>query len=167
MDRWRSLPSLGALKWVPPANLHLTLCFLGNVAAGHVGEVEERLEDIPPPGPISLELGGLGCFPNSRRPAVVWAGLGGGLPTLFGLQTQVAEACRDFVEKADRRAFSPHLTLARVKNLDRIGVARLRELLVRDADLDFGSWSAQEFRLMRSELGREGSTYRVIRTFAV
>src|SRR5205823_4298183 len=114
----RELAASGAnVKWVSPANLHLTLLFLGELDDRDLAQVcrlaakaTAKLE------PFRISVAGIGAFPNLRRPKVLWAGINEGSEELIaifhGIESPLFEA--GFYRK-EERAFSPHLTLGRAK----------------------------------------------------
>lgn len=106
-----------AVKWARPEGIHLTLKFLGEIDAATVQRVTSGLEALgsldQPAQRITLELKGLGCFPNCKRPRVLWAGVSAP-PALLDLAAGVEAAMRRIGFPAETRPFSPHLTLARV-----------------------------------------------------
>ena len=64
------------VRWTRPAGMHLTLKFLGEVPAGQIEAIAEAMRHAcAPHAPFSFVLGGMGCFPNVRRPRVVWVGI--------------------------------------------------------------------------------------------
>lgn len=101
-------------RWVPVANLHLTLMFLGEIAADRVEGLGEALTRcFASRGPFQLRLRDGGCFPPRRPARVAWVGFEPA-PELEELQTAVAGALTDRLDlAAERRRFHPHLTLAR------------------------------------------------------
>jgi 2'-5' RNA ligase len=148
------------VRWVEPANLHLTLAFLGDVAEaampGLIGAVSEAARA---PLPFSLEVRGLGAFPNARRPRVIWAGLAGEwLPRLFELQATVAAACAGVGHRPDER-FHPHVTLGRFRPGRVPDVTRL---VADHAEWTGGVIEVAEVRVYASELGPSGASYRVL-----
>ncbi len=104
------------LRWVKDEGVHLTLKFLGNVPEGRVNEVvrgmEEAAEGIPP---FHLHIQTLGAFPNLDAPRVIWVGIHGEVEPLLRLQARLEDALATRGFPGERRAFSPHLTLARVR----------------------------------------------------
>jgi 2'-5' RNA ligase len=149
------------VAWTRPRAWHLTLAFLGDWPA-------ERLEALKPAlrravagrAPFPLEPGGVGAFPDLRRPRVLFLHLDGG---------EALDVLADDVRRTidavwpdgpqDRKAFRPHLTLARVKRpLPAAAAARL-------GALDLGRWEAfpvDRARLVASELRREGSRHALL-----
>jgi len=105
------------IRWVRAANLHFTLRFLGDIEQDQVPLLADRIKaNLAELKPIPLKLSGLGCFPNMRRPRVIWLGGDGDLENLKKLAFQVESACRDCgFGKADK-PFSAHLTIGRIKN---------------------------------------------------
>src|SRR5687767_11028525 len=103
------------VRWIPSHNIHLTLKFLGDVAATHVDFLKQMLaREADPHAGFELQLRGLGSFPNSKRPRILWLGLHASAALLALQQDIEAGAVRLGYEKEDR-AFSPHLTLGRVR----------------------------------------------------
>ncbi|MCB1129125.1 MAG: RNA 2',3'-cyclic phosphodiesterase, partial [Verrucomicrobiae bacterium] len=111
-----SLPER-AVRWVRAEQVHLTLRFLGDVAADRIDSLKASLAAaVSGSAPLALEIGGLGVFPNPRRPRVIWVGLEGALEPLACLQQAVAQAGEAFAREDDRQTFQPHLTLGRVND---------------------------------------------------
>jgi 2'-5' RNA ligase len=116
-------PSLG---WVDEARIHLTLKFLGEQGESLAEAMAGALDDVTRRHrPFSVQLGGIGAFPNFRRARVVWMGIGHD-PRLELLHHDVEIACESLGFEVEGRAFRPHLTLARVR--DRTGEDELRRL---------------------------------------
>lgn len=158
------------LRWVAPETVHVTLSFLGEIADPE--PVAHALEACRWAA-MTLRTGGLGVFPNSRRPSVLWAGIGGeadALAAFTRLQADVTQALLPFV-RPERRAFSPHLTLARVKTGRDFRPARLAQLgravgtLVAQWDPAPVQWRVEQFFLMQSRLDAAGARHTVVRTF--
>lgn len=123
-----SLRPAGAdVKWVEPAHLHLTLQFLGNITDEQAKAAEAALRracaDEPP---LKLILSGLGAFPDTRRPKVIWVGLDGETERLGRLADVLAVSMAACGIERETRSFVPHLTLGRVrsgKNLEALAAA--------------------------------------------
>ncbi len=110
----RSLPGR-VVNWVSPANMHLPLKFLGDVPEGDVPRICDALTAAAQEAaPFTVEVGGLGCFPNLRQPRVVWAGVYPQEPMLK-LQAAVEGALGPLGYEPESRRFSAHLTLGRVR----------------------------------------------------
>jgi RNA 2',3'-cyclic 3'-phosphodiesterase len=150
----------GEIRWVKPAQMHLTLAFLGEVDPARQSDLSQALQRASQGiTPFPLEAASLGFFPEPLRPRVLWAGLRGDCETLVRLQTHVATATAPFAEHQEDRPFSPHLTLARIKRLSPSATRRLAARVAELADCNLGSWTANHLELIHSELHREGSRY--------
>ncbi len=152
------------VRWVRPEGIHLTLKFMGDIPASTVDRV---LEALPPVAAafsaFELSLSGLGVFPNPRRPRVLWAGLEGGLETLSELQLAVDEAVGKLGLPKEQRAFSPHLTLGRVRRDVAEGQLRkIGEVVATAALPSVPSWPAETVNLMRTELDPGGSRHYLV-----
>ncbi len=146
------------VKWVTPYNLHLTLKFLGDIKENDLNELFETLEEDISPLPTRLAaIGGIGAFPHWRSPRIVWAGCREGGETLTELQKAVEESCASLGYDRERKAFSPHLTLGRVKlPADAYG---LKEAAITMQDSDYGYLDIDEVIVYMSELRRSGPVY--------
>lgn len=139
-------------RWVNPANLHLTVRFLGHVErrsiddiVAHVGSQTLRAFD--------LELGELGTFKRGRLARVVWIGLLRDVEAARELATTVEAQCRGAGLEPEERPFQAHLTLARARSRD----GSVLPALPPAPRLD--PWRATELVLFQSHLGRAGSVY--------
>ncbi len=112
------------VKWVEPSNLHLTLKFLGNIEGCQVSALKEALGlSIRGMVPFQLQLEGLGAFPRTTSPRVIWVGVSVGEKELTELAQAVEGACAGLGFAAEDRPFSAHLTVGRVRS--REGLASL------------------------------------------
>lgn len=160
IDRLKSNGSTAA-KWVNPEGVHLTLKFLGNVPAARVDEITEAMalacEGIPP---FFLETTGLGAFPNLNRVQVIWIGIGGEVDKLKQLQQRMESSLEVIGFSPETRPFSPHLTLARVRQYaspgERLELARL---ITRIQSETASRFSVNTVNLMKSQLTRAGAIY--------
>jgi len=105
------------IRWVNPEGMHLTLKFLGNVPAAKIDAITQVMtESAARVSPFRLEVGHLGAFPNMKHVQVVWVGLGGELDRIRQLHKYLEAGLSRLGFVAEKRPFSPHLTLARVGN---------------------------------------------------
>lgn len=107
--------SKGNVKWVPSAQLHLTLAFGGEMTQESVEALRTELTAIDVP-PLSLCLAGLGHFPPRGEPRVVWASIGGDVEALHALYEQVSAVAEQRGMPREDRGFVPHVTLGRVRS---------------------------------------------------
>lgn len=106
----------GSVKWVNPEAIHLTLKFLGETPVGKISRVADALAAACEGfAPFDVSFEGRGCFPNMRRPRVIWVAvndLSGS--SLVRLQAAVEQHVSPLGFPTEERGFSPHLTLGRV-----------------------------------------------------
>jgi len=159
-SRLRREVRLSQVRWVRPEGIHLTLKFLGDVPADRVGQVGDALRRACDGfGPLSLTLADLGCFPNLRRPRVVWVGVQGDVDALGRLQASVEKHVAPLGFPTEKRRFSPHLTLGRVKRATRSEAQQLGQQIEKMDVGTVGTMTAQAVRLMRSDLKPTGAEY--------
>ncbi len=150
-------PLADGVRWVKAANLHFTLRFLGDIEHDSISILEDNLKgNLVDVKPFSLKLSGLGCFPNMRRPRVVWVGADGDLDELKKLARSVESACRNSgFEKADK-PFSAHLTIGRVKypkGLDQLTTS------LQNTEFEPEQFQVDEVVVFKSDLSPRGPTY--------
>ena len=150
-----------SVKWVDPAGIHLTLKFLGNIAVDRISEITRAMVAATQGiAPFHLEVKGLGVFPNSRRARVAWVGISGEVDKVAQLQQCIEASLAPLGFTAESRPFTPHLTLARLR--DRASPDEQQRLGQLIASTKFEAVSTIEvdsINLMRSQLTREGAIY--------
>ncbi len=153
--------SRAPVKWVDLQGIHLTLKFLGNIDASITGKVTETIEEaVQGVHPFHLGAGGLGVFPSMKRVQVVWVGLSGEVDRLSQLQQRIESGLAPLGFARERRPFTPHLTLARIR--DRATQNERQELgkLIADTSFETGCRiRVDTVHLMKSQLTREGPIY--------
>ncbi len=162
----RSEASLDGLRWVTPEAMHITLKFLGEVADELVGEVTSVLEE--PLGGITsfaVSFQGLGSFPTRGEPRILWAGISRGVAELILLSKIVEAAMEPIGFEREKRSFSPHVTLARVKRGAR--PRGIGDLTREGKAATFGSQEVQYVSLIRSVLRPDGAVYTPIHRWAL
>ncbi len=144
-----------------PDKLHVTLKFLGATPADRVAAIEQSLCEIASrTKSFEVTLRGLGVFPDVRRPAVCWAGFRDSEP-LRTLAEAVENAISPLGFPRERRAFHPHVTLARIRAKP---AEKLFELLAEHASTDFGTDHVSELRLMQYSWPQPGE-YRTLQSW--
>jgi 2'-5' RNA ligase len=153
--------SQAPVKWVDPYSIHLTLKFLGNISTDMVDRITAAMEEaaggIPP---FRLEVKGLGVFPSLKRVQVVWVGVTGEVERLSQLQRRIDSGLASLGFTPESRPFTPHLTLARVR--DRATPQErqnLGQLIDSTSFQTAGNFNVDSVQLMRSQLTREGPVY--------
>ena len=148
----RAVPH-GEVGWTRSVQFHLTLKFLGDVEPSRVQALAAALREVAAGfGPLRLIADGIGFFPNSRSPRVVWAGLRDRDHQLAPLQSGMEDACRAFTRESGAGPFTGHVTLGRIKRLTRPETEALARAAAALGRAVFGEWTADRIELMRSEL---------------
>ena len=145
------------VSWVKPANIHLTVKFLGPVAPSRIAAVCQVVEHAASScNPFEIEVARTGCFPSPRKPKVLWVGLSDVPGELQRLQQTIEEELAAAGFPREPKRFSPHLTIGRLRSPR--GASEVGERLVAAA---FGTqtFSANEVIVMRSDLNPSGSIY--------
>ena len=156
----RLLGETGAdLKFVEPENVHVTLRFLGEVEPGVVERIAEVLDGVSFV-PFDVELRGVGVFPSLRRINVVWVGIVKGVEELGKIFDLVEGGVVGLGLKQDRRGFSPHVTIARVRSGR--GLEGLRRRVLELEGFGLGVVRADTLKLFRSVLTPRGPVYSVL-----
>ena len=154
------------VKWVQPELLHLTLKFFGTIEVAATpaicAEVRSVVQDV---AAFPIQIQGVGAFPSVTRPRTIWAGVGVGGAQVNALAQSIDAALATLGYARDKRAFSAHLTLGRVKG--RGSIAPLAQALVAQADRSFGSMTVDSVLLFSSKLGRSGPRYQCLATMSL
>src|SRR6266849_417722 len=149
-------PSAKKARWVRPKNLHVTLKFIGEAAPNKLDEIIAALSAVHSGQPAGLQFRGLGFFPDEKRPRVLWASIDAS-PNLAAIARDIERQLEPLGFPREKRAFTPHLTLAR---FEPPGISeRLRAAVREDAERDFGALWAGEFHLIESKLKPSGAEY--------
>jgi len=145
-------------KWVRPANIHITLKFLGDIDSGTIDAIASAMASaVEGCNPISLAAKGIGVFPNIERPRVLWTGLTGEVNLLIDLQRKLDDWLSDIGFARERRSFKGHLTLGRFKA--RVNSAEIMRALTEFEDFETQSFRVREIILFKSELRPSGAVY--------
>ena len=138
-------------NWSSVENLHVTTKFIGEWKEERLEEMKKTLAGVPACGSIEISVRGLGWFPGAKYPRVFWAGV------------QAADALRKLAEATESatasigvpretRSFSPHLTLARIR--ERVSLGGLHQAIAALDSEEFGSFRAAAFFLYLSAGGK-------------
>jgi 2'-5' RNA ligase len=161
-------------RWARPESLHVTLKFIGEKPEETLEDVRRALAEVKT-GPVDLTFRGYGFFPGAKAARVFWIGIESG-PKLANLAKTIDEAMVRLGVPKDDHAFSPHLTLARgggasaaprrqEDDRPNLRFARLQEKLAAMSTPEFGTMTAREFCLYKSQLSSGGSRYTKIAPF--
>ena len=151
------------VKWVEPHNLHLTVKFLGPVPEHLVPRLSEVLEVLESFPSFRLHLVGLGAFPRARGARVLWIGIQEGAEQLGRLARRVEEALEPLGFTRERRPYSPHLTIGRLRTP--AYHPELEAEVTRAACVEVGFQDVHSVELMESTLRPQGPVYTVVRSY--
>jgi 2'-5' RNA ligase len=154
------------VRWVRPEGIHITLKFLGQIRADLISALEKNLTALfVDYSPVQLAIRGLGAFPSLARPRVIWAGIHDPSGTLSSMASSAETALEPLGFERERRTFSPHLTLGRVRSGS--GVKELVDAIRQRMDLAGPEFVSREAVLFQSILKPSGAEYRAISRFAL
>jgi len=161
VDCLRALIPGSDIKWVASGNIHVTLKFLGDVRIDRLEEVQRALEMVcAAASPMQLTIEELGAFPSPRAPRIIWAGLKGDIEQLASLARAIDEALEPLGFARESRPFTPHLTLARVRDEASHGTrAALSDALAGASVTGNLAVEAVAASLMESQLTPRGAVY--------
>lgn len=148
---------MAGVRWVAPANFHLTLKFLGGIDAAMIEPIgtaiRQRLSLFQR---FTINAKGLGVFPDPKRPRVLWVGLTG--DRLVSLASIVESALQPVGFTAETRKFTPHLTIGRWRQADRAPKSLVQQL-ENWKSYEFGESDVASVHLIQSVLNPKGASY--------
>ena len=145
---------------VRPENIHFTLKFLGDSSETLVDPISDIMQQIDLP-PFQITISQLGCFPRLSYPRVIWLGVSQGYEQLNQIASFLDKHLHSLGFKREKRKFSAHLTLARVKSR---ADPNLIQLINDSHDIEIGSIIADEVVLKKSTLTPQGAIYESLRS---
>lgn len=168
LDNWLSDLRISApeVRWVKDEAFHITLKFCGEVSYALLYKLENALEhgfNLKKLRPFTLELSGIGAFPDFRNPKVLWAGVAGENDQIHRIASVVERAALAAGIESKRRLFHPHVTVARITPSVEIPVGVLREMNSKGES--WGEWTISSVTLMRSDLLPNGPRYTPVAVF--
>ena len=154
--------NLGAnVKLVEPENIHITLKFLGDTNEEYADRIDEIMKDaVKDINPFEIKLKGAGVFPNQNYIKVMWIGIENG-EQIGKIVSKIDEKISELGFEKERRRFSAHLTIARVKSAK--NKEKLLELIEKYRDIEFGSLKVDTIKLKKSELTPKGPIYTMLK----
>jgi RNA 2',3'-cyclic 3'-phosphodiesterase len=150
------------VRWTAPANMHLTLLFLGEVEQLDVVKICRTVRArARKHEPFAVDVDGIGAFPNLRRPKILWAGITEGVEPLRALHADLEDGLLDLgCYRREERAYSPHLTLGRLTQESQADA--WGPILTKHAEWHGGTTDVDEVLVMASDLRRDGPQYSVM-----
>ena len=153
------------LKIVEPQNIHITLKFLGDTDEKLIGEIEQIIKESVKETPsFDIKLIGTGVFPNPGYIKIVWIGIqDNGI--IREIANRIDEQTHKLGFERDKRRFSPHLTIARVKSAK--NKDRLIQVLNQYSDTEFINFKVESIKLKKSELTPKGPIYTTLKEIKI
>jgi 2'-5' RNA ligase len=152
--------AVGTIRWVKPANLHLTVKFLGEVREQNAKQVLDAVGQVANDTlPFTFSIQGSGVFTDSKHPRVLWVGVQSAEPIVL-LSKRLDKSLQTLGFSPEGRPFNPHLTLGRVN--DGVSETHLKGLMTQFLQTEnrlFGSIHAEELHIIKSDLRPEGPIY--------
>ena len=150
------------IRWARVEGMHVTLKFVGEAAPERVEKIKAALAEVRSAQAVELRFRETGFFPNARHPRVFWAGIEAS-ENLAEVAAEVEQRLDKIGIAREKRAFKPHLTLARFKPEE--GVAELHAALAKMSAAEFGAARSGELHLYQSVLKPGGAEYTRLETF--
>ena len=149
------------VKLVEPQNIHITLKFLGDVGENLIDEIEQIMKDaVKEMEPFTMRLKGTGVFPNHNYVKVIWIEIKDAQPIEI-ISKNIDEKLSKLGFKKEKRGFSPHLTIARVKTAK--NKQHLLETIKKYTDVEFSIQEVNSIKIMKSDLTSKGPIYSTMR----
>jgi len=150
-----------SVKLVEPENIHITLKFLGDAEEELIDSIEEIMKDaVKENDPFEVQLQGAGVFPNQNYVKVMWIGIRNG-EKIGDIASKIDEKTADLGFQMEKRGFSAHLTIARVKSAK--NKEKLLQIIEKYKDIEFGSFKVDSIKLKKSELTPKGPIYTTLK----
>jgi len=152
--------TLPPINWVRPESIHLTLKFLGYVEPSVVSQLLSAVEPIGKKHkPFSVDVQGLGVFPQVKHPRIFWVGLTGSTQALQDLVFEIDVVLETMGFPPEEKTYHPHLTLARIKRENaKVGSALIQTKAL-ESDQHLGTLNVNGFTLFQSDLDSSGAKY--------
>jgi 2'-5' RNA ligase len=152
------------VRWVRSGGIHLTLQFLGGIQEEKIPEISGVLTQCTAgTGSFNLRVHSLGAFPSATNPKVIWIGVEDESGRLLKAQRTIEKSLAAIGFKKEKRTYTPHLTLGRLKSPG--GKRAISRHLESSGDCDCGTLTVTEICLFKSDLNPGGAVYTKLKTF--
>lgn len=149
---------LKGIKLSKESQFHFTLHFLGDIPLSQVPALKIALDIIKEPK-FEITLQGCNKFPRNNSPRIIWAGVTLGQEYLSRIRQSLVSPLKALGISIEKRDYKPHLTLARIKSLNKASNLLIQNLLKDFSEVNFGTSMVHEISLIKSELTPQGSKY--------
>lgn len=141
-------------RWVKPEIVHLTLAFLGSVTPDKIEPIKKIIQNVVTKmNPVKLKLSQLNCFPNPVKPRIIFIKLSGELDKLNALAIKIRKQLKKENVWFDKKPFSAHLTLARIKKKQNL-TSLVKKIKIKQVE-----FMANQITLTKSQLTNSGPVY--------
>ncbi len=152
--------TLPPINWVRPKSIHLTLKFLGYVEASRISELLSALEPIGKKhNEFSIDVQGMGVFPQVKHPRILWVGLTGQTQALEELVLGIEAELEPLGFPPEEKRYHAHLTVARIKRENAMVGSALLQHRVLESEEPLGTLVIDRFILFQSDLDSSGAFY--------
>jgi 2'-5' RNA ligase len=156
----RLRPHIPDAKWVEPENIHLTLKFLGEIEEKMLKDVVVCCENVADSHqPFLISLSEIGGFPSLSYPRVIWIGIADGKEEVSLLAEELDRSLAKAGFPKEKRPFTPHLTLARIKRERKVSVSKIEPVSER--------MEVRSIQIIQSTLTPKGPIYRVVKSISL
>ncbi len=153
------------VKLVEPENIHITLKFLGDAEEEQIDEIERIMKDaVKEINSFHIQLKGAGVFPNQNYIKVIWIGIEHG-EEIATIAHKIDEQFSRLGFKKEKRGFSPHLTVARVKSAK--NKEKLLQIIEKYKDVELGDIEINSIKIKKSDLTQKGPIYTTLREIKI
>ena len=147
------------MKIVKSENIHFTLRFFGDTQMIKLDQIQKHLERIEIT-PFEIEVTGVGSFPNSRRPRIIWIGVTHNASKILSLKNEIDSSLLELDYQPEKRKYTPHATIARVRHVS--DSKRIAENLEDLGDEVIGTMTVRTVNMMKSTLTSSGPIYETL-----
>ncbi len=154
------------IRWVAPENLHVTVKFIGDIDPIILPSLIESLENVASHFcPFTIQIENIGAFPATKKPRILYTGLGDREETLPRMVEEIEEELEKYGINRESKQYVGHITVGRTKSQKNIH--KLIEFLHSDSDQFFGKECVKHISLIESELTPKGPIYRTLNRFTL
>jgi len=150
--------SMSDVRWTKYGNIHLTLKFLGDTKSAKIDAIGKAIQNIADEfSPFIIGLSGIGAFPNTHKPSIIWTGIHKGADEISKMAYQIENAMEKLGFPKEKRSFKPHLTIGRVREIKY--PLELKNSLENSNISEIGEFVVHHISLIKSQLDPAGSIY--------